>query len=64
MDAESGSGLNHFIITVSATDKGNPASSATGTIQVDIDDVDEFYPVFAQNIETATVAEGAAQDTA
>ena len=61
LDAEAGSGINHYIITVKATDAGS--LTCTGTIQVDIDDVNEFAPVFAETFESATVTEGASVDT-
>ena len=61
LDAELNSGINHYIITVKATDSGS--QTVTGTIQIDIGDVNEFAPVFAETFEYATVTEGASVDT-
>ena len=61
LDAELNSGINHYIISVKAVDSGS--LSCTGTIQVDIGDVNEFAPVFAETFESVTVTEGASVDT-
>ena len=61
LDAELNSGINNYIITVKATDSGS--LTCTGTIQIDIGDVNEFAPVFAETFESATVTEGASVDT-
>ena len=61
LDAELGSGIDYYIITVKATDSGS--LTCTGTIQIDIGDVNEFAPVFAETFESATVTEGTSIDT-
>ena len=61
LDAELNGGINNYVITVKASDPDS--NYCTGTIQVDINDVNEFAPVFAQTFEDATVTEGASVDT-
>ena len=61
LDAELNDNINYYTIELSATDSGS--RSVTGSIQVDIGDINEFPPVFNQTFETVSVAESATAGT-
>ena len=51
-------GNNVYEVTVTATDNGTPAMTATQTLTITVTDVNDNAPVFAEGTTTVDVAEG------
>ena len=49
--------IEHYILTVSASDSGNPVLTATATVYVNVKDINDNPPIIEKSLYEVNIAE-------